>query len=129
MNFEWNTEYDEDKEFEEWRHNRNKRVEHSNHYLPRYFKVIGLAITFSAVIFKIKAFFYPNAFTQKLNVPDRMVFGIIVAGLIVEAAAKARVETEGTNSQRDTVITILFALFMFLFLPYISIFWHTLWSD
>ena len=129
MNFQWNTDYDQEKKLEERKKIRKEaQSKAANHYFPHFFKYPGIAIISGTVCYKIYELNKPAGFATSSKAPDLMILALILAGVSLEAMSKARVETAATIKQRTLIMAGVATVCCIYLLANISAIWDFLWQ-
>lgn len=121
---DWNYGEDDDPPPEQTKRELNERFVA---LLPGYCKVIGIVIAFLPVIFKILQL-NSSPVVSSINISDRILYSILLFGLLIEVVAKNRMETFREQHRRYRDALVLFGLFIMTFIPLFAGFWHSLWT-
>ena len=127
MNFNWKKDIYSDRYSSDSDHRPGSSEAYVEYVLPWGFKILGIAIAFFPIVYKIDALYIHSRLLSKLSFSDPLLLFIVMVGLAIEAKSESKKYMEETEARRMAMLMVLAVTAFVYFYKYIPQIWNEIW--
>ena len=127
MNFNWKKDIYSDRYSSDSDHRPGSSKAYVEYVLPWGFKILGIAIAFFPIVYKIDALYIHSRLFGQLSFSDSLLLFIVMVGLAIETKSESKKYLKETQSRRINMLIILVIAAFVYFYKYIPQIFNEIW--